>query len=190
MAQYGPEGRGIGPTYSAQVVSIGRGGFLGETCIYTYIYMAASCFFIIRKTKESTRKLTERAWFSDDVQLPVLHSRHVCCVRQQKCLLCHTADMSAVANSRHACCVTADMSVVLHSRRVCCVTEQTCLLCHTANMSAVSHSRQVCCVTQQTPLLCDAADISAVSHSRIPNKVITLFVGFPRTAKLSLDKLD
>ena len=47
------------------------------------------------------------------------------CVTQQTCLLCHTADMSAVTHSRH----------------VCCVTPQTCLLCHMADMSsAVSRS--------------------------------------------------
>ena len=41
---------------------------------------------------------------------------------QQTCLLCHTADMSAVCHSRH----------------VCCATQQTRLLYHTADMSAVS----------------------------------------------------
>ena len=33
-------------------------------------------------------------------------SRHVFCVTQQTCLLCHTADMSAVSPSRHDSCVT------------------------------------------------------------------------------------
>ena len=62
------------------------------------------------------------------------HSRHVCCVKKQTCLLCETMDMSAVCHSRH----------------VCYVTQQTCLLCNTADMSAVRHSRHICCVTQQT----------------------------------------
>ena len=66
------------------------------------------------------------------------------------CLLCHTADTSAVSHSSH----------------VCCVTQQTCLLCHTADMSAVSDSRHVCRVTQQTYLLCHTADMSPVSYSR------------------------
>ena len=97
--------------------------------------------------------LRRKPWFcvaSRRGMSAVSHSRHVCCVSQQTCLLCHTADMSAVSHSRH----------------VCCVTQQTCLLCHTADMSAVSHSRHVCCVPQQTCLLCDTADMSAVSHSR------------------------
>ena len=42
-------------------------------------------------------------------------------MRQQTCLMCDTADMSAVS----------------HSRNVCCATQQTCLLCHTADMSAM-----------------------------------------------------
>ena len=69
----------------------------------------------------------------------VSHSRHcllcptadnVCCVPQQTCLLCQTADMSAVS----------------HSRQACCVTQHACLLCPTADASAASHSRLVCCV--------------------------------------------
>ena len=51
---------------------------------------------------------------------------------QQTCLLCDTADMSAVCHSIH----------------VCCVTQQTCVLCDTADMSAVSHSRHGYCVTE------------------------------------------
>ena len=43
------------------------------------------------------------------------YSKHVCCVIQQTCLLCHTADMSAVRHSR--------------------VTQQTCLLCDRADMA-------------------------------------------------------
>ena len=75
------------------------------------------------------------------------HSRHVFCVTQQTCLLCHTADMSAVSHSRH----------------VCCDTQQTCLLCHTADMSAASRNRHVCCATQQTCLLRHTAEMSAAS---------------------------
>ena len=30
----------------------------------------------------------------------VSHSRHVCCAAQRTCLLCHTADMSAMSHSR------------------------------------------------------------------------------------------
>ena len=58
------------------------------------------------------------------------HSRHVCCLTQQTCLLRHTADVSAVSHGRH----------------VCCVTQPTCLLSHTSN------SRHVYCAAQQTML--------------------------------------
>ena len=51
-----------------------------------------------------------------------------CSVTQQKCLLCLTADMSAVSHSRHVCSVT-------HSRHFCSVTQQTCLLCQTSESS-------------------------------------------------------
>ena len=60
---------------------------------------------------------------------PGPHSRHVCCVTQQTCLLSDTADMSAVRHSRH----------------VCCGTQQICLLCNTMDMSAVRHSRLCVC---------------------------------------------
>ena len=73
---------------------------------------------------------------------PWRHSRHVCCVTQQTCLLCDTADMSTVWQSSH----------------VCCVTQKTCLLCHTEDTTAVWHSLHVCCVTRQTCLLWDTAD--------------------------------
>ena len=95
----------------------------------------------------------------------VSHSTHACCGQ-----LCHAADLSAVWRSRHVCCVTqqrcllcdtADMFAV----HVCCITQQTCLLWDTAAMS-VSCSEHVCCVTQQTRLLCHTADRSAVFHSR------------------------
>ena len=78
----------------------------------------------------------------------VWHSRHVCCLTQQTCLLCCAADISAVHHSRLVCCVTADMSAVSHSRHVCIVTQQKCLLCHAADMSIVWDSRYACCVTQ------------------------------------------
>ena len=69
-------------------------------------------------------------------------------MRQQICLPCDTADMSAVPHSRHVCCVIQQTCLaVSHSRHVCCVTQQTCPRCHIADMSAVSHSRHVCCAT-------------------------------------------
>ena len=37
----------------------------------------------------------------------VSHSRHVCRLTQQTCLLCHTADISVASHSRHVCCVTS-----------------------------------------------------------------------------------
>ena len=48
--------------------------------------------------------------------LPVLRHKTMGLFRKQPeaCLLCRTADMSAVS----------------HSRPVCCITQQTCLLCH------------------------------------------------------------
>ena len=53
---------------------------------------------------------------------------------QQTCLLCDTAEMSAVSYSRH----------------VWCVTQLACLLCHTAALPAASHIRRVCHVTPHT----------------------------------------
>ena len=47
---------------------------------------------------------------------------YVCRVKQQTCLLCHTANMFALS----------------HSKYVCCVTQQTRLRCHTSDMSFVS----------------------------------------------------
>ena len=91
------------------------------------------------------------------------------CVRRQTCLPCHTAD--------NICCVAAGMSSVSGSRQVRCVTHQAamshsrqCLLCHIANMPAVSHSRHICCVTRPTLLLCHAADsVCCVSQqTRLP----------------------
>ena len=71
-------------------------------------------------------------------QSAMSYSRHVGCVPQQTCLLCHTEDMSAM----------------LHSKHVGRVRQQTCLLCDTADMSAaVSHSRHYSFVTQQICLL-------------------------------------
>ena len=40
-------------------------------------------------------------------------------------------------------CATAEMSAVSHSRHVCCLTQQTRVLSHMADMSAVSQSRHV-----------------------------------------------
>ena len=114
----------------------------------------------------------------------VSHSRH--------CLLCPTADMSAVSHNRHVCCITAHTSAVSHSRHVCPVIQQSCLLRHMADMAAVSHSgpsvshsRHIRFVPKQTCLLCHAADTSAVSRQADPQKEITVF-GLPRTAKLCL----
>ena len=76
-------------------------------------------------------------------------SRHVCAVTQLTCLLCDTANLSAMPQSR----------------QVCCATQWTCLLCDTANTSAVSHSRHLCCVTQHTSLLSHTANMFAVSDS-------------------------
>ena len=64
----------------------------------------------------------------------------VCGVRWQTCLLCRTADVSAVLQSRHVCCVTCHkggMCAVPRSIHVCCFTQQTCLLGDTTGMSAV-----------------------------------------------------
>ena len=127
------------------------------------------------RQKRRHPRITERTLFSHGVWLPVSQRRHVCCMTQQTCLLCDTADVSVVRRNRHVCCVThqtcllcvtGDMSTVSCSRHVCCVTQQTCLLCHPADVSAVSHSRHFCRVTQQTCLLCHTADMSAMAHSR------------------------
>ena len=86
---------------------------------------------------------------------------------QPTCLLCRTADLSAVSCSSHVCCVTqqtcllcdtADITAVPHGRHVCFVAQQRCLLCHTADMSAVLRSRLV--------LVCHTADMSAALHSK------------------------
>ena len=74
-----------------------------------------------------------------------------CCVSQQTCLLCHTADMS-------------DVSLIVQTR----------LLVHTADMSGGSRSRHVCgvvqqnvcCVARQINLPCDTADMPAVWRNR------------------------
>ena len=106
---------------------------------------------------------------------PLLRDKTIVLCRKPgggQCLLCHTADVSAVWHRRHVCCVTqqtcllchtADMSTVSHSRYVYSVAQQTCLLCDMADVSAVSHSRHICCVTRQTRPLCRTADMSAVS---------------------------
>ena len=86
------------------------------------------------------KRKTMVLWRKQEFMSAVSHSRQVCCVLQQTCLLCDTADS--------VCCVTQQtMPAVSHSRHWVCVTQQT--------LSAVAHSRH-CCVTQQT--------VSAVSH--------------------------
>ena len=84
------------------------------------------------------------------------HSRHVCCVAQQTCLLCHTAEISASPHSRHVCvcCVTQQTALLCHTADMTAVSQQTCLLCHTADTSAVPHSRHVCCDTQMSAVSC------------------------------------
>ena len=99
--------------------------------------------------RQQTCLLYDTADVSADMSA-VSHRRHVCCVTQQTCLLCHSADMSAVSHSRH----------------VCCVTQQTCLLCHTADMSAVSHSSHVCCVRKQTCLKRDKCKHGPPLHAQ------------------------
>ena len=79
------------------------------------------------------------------------HSRNVCRVTQQTCLLSNTADMSSGSCGRHVLlCHTVAMSAMSHSGHVSCVTQQTCMLWHTADVSAVWHNRHVCCVLQHT----------------------------------------
>ena len=118
------------------------------------------------------RRPNNRNYFLGDPAVSC--NRHVGCAPQRTCLLCGTANMSAVRHSRHPCCVTqqtcllydtAGMSAVSRSRHVCCVTQPTCL-CDTTDMSAVRHRTHLCCVTQQTCLLCCPTDMSAVSRSR------------------------
>ena len=67
-----------------------------------YIYICGGFSFLSVNNNEGIHraKITERTLLSDCVRLLVSHSRHVCCVTQQTCLLCDTADMSAVWQSR------------------------------------------------------------------------------------------
>ena len=111
-----------------------------ESTTYIYIYTYIICCHV------------QNAPFGRKQCLPPHTAVIVCCDTQQTCLLCDTADMSAVSHSRH----------------VCCVKQQTCLLCQAADMSAVSRSRHVCCITRQTCLLCHTAGSP-------PEKVITWF---------------
>ena len=83
-------------------------------------------------------------------------------VTQQTCLLCQTADISAVLHSRHVC--------------VCCVTRQICQLRHTADTCVVSHSRHGCCGPRQTCVPCYTGNL--------PNKYL-LFFGALQKAKPS-----
>ena len=89
--------------------------------MYAYIHIHGTCFLLpCPKT------------------IPLPHSKFTSpSFRQQTCLLCDTADMSAVGYIRH----------------VCCVTQRTCLLWDTADM---------CCVTRQTRRLRDTAEMSAM----------------------------
>ena len=124
----------------------------------------------------------------------VSHSRHVGCVTQQTCPLCHTSDMSAV--SRH----TADMSAVSHSRHVCVspstpvcgVTQQTCLLHDTASMFAASHSRCVFGVAELNLPTKSFFVVRALTNSQVldPLKVFHCqeFQIAPRNACKGLDK--
>ena len=73
--------------------------------IYTYIWQFLDCC--------KNNSPPNNCGMNCESPYPGPHSRHVCYVTQQTCLLC----------------VTADMSAVQHSRHVCCVTQQTCLLC-------------------------------------------------------------
>ena len=76
----------------------------------------------------------------------VSHSRHVCCAKQQTCLLSHTAGTSAVLHTRHGCCVTEQTCLLWHTVDLSAVScSQHFLLCHNAKMFAVPHSRYVCC---------------------------------------------
>ena len=93
----------------------------------------------------------------------------ICCLVQnvplypRQCLLCHTTDIICCVTQQTCLrCCTANMPAVSQSRHVCCVTQQTYVLCDTADMSAMSRSRHACCVTQQIFLLCGSADMSAV----------------------------
>ena len=88
--------------------------------ICIYIYTAASHKFVVPKRTPPPRMTPDdTAW--------AIHGSPRVHIRQQTCLLCHTADMSAVGRSRH----------------VCFVRKHTCLLCDTADRSAVSHSRHI-----------------------------------------------
>ena len=142
------------------------------------------------------------------------HRRQVCCVIHQTCLLCHTAEMSAVSDTTDRSAVshsrhffrlkqqthplrdTTDMSAVRHSRHVCCVTQQTCLLCRTADMSVVWHGRHVCCLTHQTCQTCplchtpDMSDMSAVSHSWPTLKSNYFCSGLREQPRLVRDKVN
>ena len=79
----------------------------------------------------------------------VCHSRNVCCVTPQTCLLCLSWQTCLL-------CDTADMC-----RHVYCATQHTCILCQAADVSAASHSKHGCCVAQQT-----TSDMAAMSQSR------------------------
>ena len=135
-----------------------------------------------RGKKRTSRKRNENGEGAIDKRNVVRHSRHVCCLAQQTCLLRHTADMSAAQQSGQSFCVTQKTCLPCDTAHICCVSQQACLLWDTADMSSMqhqtlfvaSHSRHVCCVTQQTRRLLHSRHVccvtqqkmSAVSHGR------------------------
>ena len=100
--------------------------------IYTYVYIRTHIYIYIYMWQflvcESEFPPPNDYGKNIDNPWPGLYSR------QQTCLFCDRADMSAVWHSRHGCWVT----------------QQKCLLGDTPDMSAVWQSRHVCCVTQAT----------------------------------------
>ena len=84
--------------------------------MYTYVYIYSNVSLVCGLTKST---ILPRVAYLDPSW--AIHGSPRSHMRQQTCLLCETADISAVSQSRHACCVT----------------QQTRLLCRTADMSAV-----------------------------------------------------
>ena len=95
---------------------------------------------------------------------------------RRKCLLCDTADMSDVAHSKEVCCVILQTCLLRHTVDMSAVSQQTCVLCHTADVSSFQHSRHVCCVAQQTGLLRRTADMSVVCPSAWSYKVRAVII--------------
>ena len=96
--------------------------------VHVYIYISGGVWFL----SVNSYKITERTLSSDGVGLLVSHSRHVCCVTQQTCLLCDTANIGCVTQQTCLLC-----------RTVCCVTQQTCLLSHLDSLAPVDRPRWV-----------------------------------------------